>query len=524
MEDPTYENDESDTSCESDYASNINATSNIRQPLQQINFIEPTEGSSQQNIFDMENNPNNNALDNCEDVIMSDENILENEDVAEEYDVEWQDPVGNHQRFICEVYDSITPEIAAALVGSSPIDFFSFYIDNEIFEMMTEQTNLYATQLLMSHKDIPEFSRFHAWTPTDTEEMKKFIGIVGYMGLVKLPRMERYWCKRKKLYQYSVVGQVMSRNRFELLLNLWHFSDNEACPEGDRGYKVVPLMNKLIEKFQKAYTPGAEFCIDESLVPFRGRLVMKQYIPQKTHKYGIKLFKLCSGTGYTWNMKLYCGKQWDRGASVPTNVVMELAQKVLNSGRTAVTDNYYTSLELANKLLDNQTHLLGTLRANRRGNPKEVTRKKLKPGEIFGKENRRGICVLKWRDRRDVTMLSTKHTLETVRVQTRTGNVEKPKAVLEYNKAKSSIDLSDQMASYSSALRKTVKWYRKIAIELIFGTSLVNAHFLYKSIQESSMSITDFKEAIIESLMFPESTQQFSTSSEKKGTHFLKKK
>nr|CAH7723643.1 unnamed protein product [Callosobruchus chinensis] len=28
----------------------------------------------------------------------------------------------------------------------------------------------------------------------------------------------------------------------------------------------------------------------------------------------------------------------------------------------------------------------------------------------------------------------------------------------EYSKAKSSIDLSDQMASYASALRKTVKW------------------------------------------------------------------
>ncbi|KAJ8949766.1 hypothetical protein NQ314_008119 [Rhamnusium bicolor] len=189
--------------------------------------------------------------------------------------------------------------------------------------------------------------------------MKKFIGIVGYMGLVKLPRLESYWCKRKKIYSTSVVGKVMSRNRFELLLNLWHFSDNDMCPEGDRGYKIEPLMKSFVQKFQEVYTPMQEFCIDESLVPFRGRLIMKQYIPQKTHKYGIKLFKLCSGNGYTWNMKLYCGKHADAGVSVPTKVVMELSQNLLNSGRTVVTDNYYTSLELANKLLDKKNTFIG---------------------------------------------------------------------------------------------------------------------------------------------------------------------
>jgi hypothetical protein len=83
---------------------------------------------------------------------------------------------------------------------------------------------------------------------------------------------------------------------------------------------------------------------------------------------------------YTWNIKLYCGKEQDAGASVPTNVVelTTLSEKLLNARRLAITDNYYTSIELANKLLDKKTHLLGTLRANRRGNPKEVTTKKLK--------------------------------------------------------------------------------------------------------------------------------------------------
>ena len=40
-------------------------------------------------------------------------------------------------------------------------------------------------------------------------------------------------------------------------------------------------------------------------------------------------------------------------------------------------------------------------------------------------------------------------------------------AIFSYNKGKSGIDSSDQMASHTTSLRKEVKWYRKLATELI---------------------------------------------------------
>ena len=42
------------------------------------------------------------------------------------------------------------------------------------------------------------------------------------------------------------------------------------------------------------YSLGKEACIDESLVPFRARIVFRQYIPSKRYKYSIKIFKLCA--------------------------------------------------------------------------------------------------------------------------------------------------------------------------------------------------------------------------------------
>ncbi|XP_018572737.1 piggyBac transposable element-derived protein 4-like [Anoplophora glabripennis] len=437
---------------------------------------------------------------------------------------EWKNPVGNHIDFPDDYVKKggINPELAAALVDCSPFEFFSVFLDKDVINLMVEQTNLYATQVICSGEDIPKSSRLHQWTPTTHEEMLKFLGLVGYMGLVKMPTIRHYWSRKRLFRCNGVVSNTMSRNRFELLLLLWHFSDNDLCPPGDRAYKIQQLLDLLINKFQNAFTPAGSFCIDESLIPFRGRLVFKQYIPLKTHKYGVKLFKLCSGEGYTWNLKLYCGKEQDASASVPTKIVMTLSEKLLDQGRTAITDNWYTSIDLANKLLDRNTHLLGTLRSNRRGNPKDVIQKKLKRGDIIAKENARGITIMKWKDKRDVLLLSTKHTDQMLDIHVRGETKRKPQAVLDYNKGKSSIDLSDQMASYNSALRKSIKWYRKVVIEVLFGTSMVNAHYLYKKINETNTTITEFRESVYEKMIFPELQDNMELNEEKEN-HVPKK-
>jgi hypothetical protein len=74
-------------------------------------------------------------------------------------------------------------------------------------------------------------------------------------------------------------------------------------------------------------------------------------------------------------------------------------------------------------------------------------------------------------DKREVLVLSTIHSGETVTLTKRGKEVVKPKMVTDYNDGKASINLSAQFASYGSCLRKTVKWYRKVAVELILGTA-----------------------------------------------------
>jgi len=75
---------------------------------------------------------------------------------------------------------------------------------------------------------------------------------------------------------------------------MWHFADNEQAPPAgiDRMYKICDFINLLVMKFASARTPGEKLAVDETMIPFTGRLKFRQYIPGKAHRYGIKVLEL----------------------------------------------------------------------------------------------------------------------------------------------------------------------------------------------------------------------------------------
>ena len=91
---------------------------------------------------------------------------------------------------------------------------------------------------------------------------------------------------------------------------------------------------------------------------------------------------------------------------------------------------------------------------------------------------------MKWHDKRDVLTISTDPTHSEKLIPTgkylRNGNpILKPKSVIDYNHNKQGVDLSDQFNSYYSPLRKGKKWWRKLAFELLLGTSISNSWILF---------------------------------------------
>jgi len=392
----------------------------------------------------------------------------------------------------------INPDIIETMSDASPIDFFYLFFDKEIIDMLVVETNRYANAK-KNTAGLSRHARIRKWVDTNEQEIKLFFGIAMWMGMMKLPSIAYYW-KNSKLYSCNI-PKCMSRNRFEIILSMLHISDNDKAPTNDRLYKIQILIDLLVEKFNSAVIPEESVCIDESMVPYLGRLSFRQYISNKRHRYGVKIFKLCTRDCYTSKYKIYAGKEATMGDSVSCKVVMELMEPYLDFGRTLYADNWYNSIDLAEKLLQRKTHLVGTLRSNRKRNPKDVTQKKLNRGEIFAKKSDREIMVLKWRDRRDVLMISTKHSNAMEEVMAKRGIKIKPKVVIDYNRGKGYIDLTDQMGSYSSCLRRGVKWYRKVAMDIICNTSLLNAFSIYKGVTGNSKTITQFKDDIINGLI-----------------------
>lgn len=420
--------------------------------------------------------------ENCDDA--SQPQITNEEDHHQ-----WSNTGANLEEFNCSKTNNISNLCCSLLASTNqqPIDFFNLFVDNEILDIIVLRTNLYAEQAILDgilHETITPNSRLQNWSNTNADEIRVFLGITLWMRLNKRPSIGDYWSK--SLLYHNEVSSFMSRNRYELLLKFLHFSNNEDCEPDNRIYKIQNLIEVLNNKFMSLYDPGEKITIEESL-PFRGRLKFSQF----------KMYKVCLINGYTWFVKVSAEKE------PKDDIILNLMEPLLDSGRILYTDNSYTSVELAKKLLARKTHLIGTLKNYRKYNPAGVTKAKLLGGEMKALQSVQKLVVAKWRDRKDVLFLTTKIIPKMVEFTNKKGDTQiKPSTIIDYNNVKGYIDTSDQFSSYNN-LRRGVKWYRKIALDLLTNIATFNAYkiFLLVTNNKNSLSITKFRESIAYELL-----------------------
>lgn len=191
----------------------------------------------------------------------------------------------------------------------------------------------------------------------------------------------------------------------------------------------------------------------------------RTYLQSKRAKYGMTAYKLCEDSGYTCRFDLYTGQCRtieNLEHTTLEHLVLNLMSGLMNQGRVLYMDNYYNSPSLANLVYQNKTHIVGTLRMNRQGEPKEIANMKLKPGDLQFRTCD-PITVLVWHDKQNVNMITTLHDASVQvdaggKVNHQTGQpVAKPTAVLDYNKHMRSVDKSHQMVLVNSSVSKTLR-------------------------------------------------------------------
>lgn len=339
------------------------------------------------------------------------------------------------------------------------------------------------------------------WRPTSAREIAVFFGIILQMGFHQGSSIEDYWSEGQKGTEY------MGRNRFQLLLSTIRFSNPrtaERNKDEDRLAEIRSLVRRLNKRFQSVRSPLRCLVIDESLMSYRGKIVFKQFMKGKRHKYGIKIFRLCDATGYCYRFEVYAGKT-RREENVTSKLCLRLMRpSFLDNGHVLFVDNYFTSYDLARKLWARKTHLVGTLRRNRKDNPRELLNQRMKQGDYAAASDGEGVLVLRFFDKREVVILTTFHnTKKQLHLSQRTRQPRLlPKAFIDYDFCKCGVDKSDQMASYHSALRKTKRWELKLAVELLLNSAVVNTWCLLRKMPSSmDISIKDVRKEISNCLM-----------------------
>jgi hypothetical protein len=388
--------------------------------------------------------------------------------------------------------------------GTDPIDFFFLLFNDQLFDLIIEETNI-QSDILSAKSESPR-ARIKGFKHIARDDFEVFLGLLFHMGNIQAPSLQHFW-KKDNLYFFPIFKNAMPRDKFANIFRCLHFQRNPqtgSCPPTDPLYKIRPLLENFQKSMKNLYIPNKQLSLDESMLLWRGRLFFRQYIKNKKHKYGVKFYMLTEPNGLVLRILIYCGMKDPvvGGQGHTEKVVKYLLHDYLNLGHSVYFDNFYSSVPLVQELLENSTYATGTLRAGRKGNPVEVTGKKLQKGEAVSRYTRDAICVVKWHDKRDVLMISSEFSGECVTYVAKSGKeTTKPNAVIEYNKFMSGVDRADQLLSYYPCERKTLRWYAKVGVH-IFHIILNNSYFFYKEKSGKNISLLNFRNSVISSLIY----------------------
>ncbi|XP_063635050.1 piggyBac transposable element-derived protein 4-like [Cydia splendana] len=374
-------------------------------------------------------------------------------------------------------FDTISAGVQFDLGPNASVkDVFDKLFPTHIVDFIVARTNEYGRALCAANRPTTRNSRRYRYKDTDRKEIQEFLGLCLLMGHINVPKKRKLFTYSDPLYYHPIFGYIMSGRRFEQILRCLCVSELNAPGKE----KIVRFIDAITKNFRDCYKPTKELSLDESLLWFRGRLSFRQYIKSKKARYGIKFYELTTSDGFVLNIFMYAGNDEEVEKGKKTEkIVMRLMDPYLLKGHHLYMDNYYNSVTLSQKLLDLETHTTGTLRSNRKDNPKEVTQKKLKKNQhVWTRKN--NVYVSKWVDKRPVLMITTCNHPKLIEVSNRYGvSRMKPEEVSQYNQFMSGIDRADQMVSYYSSPRKTLRWYRKVFFHVL-DLAVWNSFFIYR--------------------------------------------
>ena len=140
--------------------------------------------------------------------------------------------------------------------------------------------------------------------------MQKLIGLLLYMSMFRLPQLSDYWRIMSLFHGAWARTFIPSRDRFRALMTFLHVSLPSEEDQDDQLRKLRWLDTHMKQQCKKYLQPGQFVSVDDRMIKMKGRSILRQYMPNKPIKWGIKLFALADVTTsyrYLVDFDVYCG-------------------------------------------------------------------------------------------------------------------------------------------------------------------------------------------------------------------------
>lgn len=231
-------------------------------------------------------------------------------------------------------------------------DFLGLLLTYELIGMLVENTNKYARS-----STYRTTARGKEWRDVDAAEMRLYLSIVFYMGVVRVPSRKHVF-DRAGLFGQEWIFSKMSKYRFSAISRCLHSDapwdlserERERMNRDDPFWQIDKFCEQLASNFMMYWILGQCSDLDECSCGYRGKHKCRCFNPMKPEPYHFKMFAWnCAESGYCFCFYWYRGKEEHRPANVPATLwpVSKLTERVvaaqprlLRNNHILTTDNW----------------------------------------------------------------------------------------------------------------------------------------------------------------------------------------
>ena len=160
-------------------------------------------------------------------------------------DMNWSEQGATPQQFDFQGTSGVK---ATVTDWSDPYSIFCIFFTTSLIEMIVQETNRYADEMLPHTKTV--------WAPVSADDIMCFLASLLMMGNVRKPTLKSYW-STDTMSSTPIFSMILSRNRFLAINKLLPFVNNSIVdPVSDHLRKIRPVVDHMRDVFSRSFLPS----------------------------------------------------------------------------------------------------------------------------------------------------------------------------------------------------------------------------------------------------------------------------